>query len=206
MALCADYNNQASDPGPCTMGIDQGKDLHVVIGKRGGERDQIVHVGIYKDWKDMDRLMRNFNISRCVVDGLPETRNARDLADRFKNKVYLSYYNKHQKNQYAWNEKEWVVQSNRTESLDASHRQLMNRAVTLPSQTDVIDVFATQCSNVAKKLVEEEILDGVGVKHKTGSKRYIYIKLGPDHFRHAFSYETMARQFGAKTIFGDFFH
>ena len=203
--LCSDYNNQASDPGPCSMGIDQGKDLHVVIGRRGGDRDKIVHIGIYKDWKEMDRLMRNFNVSRCVVDALPETRNARDFAERFKDKVYLSYYNRHQKNNYAWNDKEWVVQSNRTESLDASHRQILNARVMLPGQTEVIRLFAEQMANVAKKLVEEEISDDSGIKHKTGSKTYIYIKLGPDHFRHAFSYETMARQYGAKTIFGDFF-
>jgi hypothetical protein len=39
--------------------------------------------------------------------------------------------------------------------------------------------------NVAKKLKEDE---------ETGSKRYLYIKLGPDHFRHAFNYECMVRQ------------
>ena len=38
---------------------------------------------------------------------------------------------------------------------------------------------------VSKKLEEDE---------ETGSKRYVYVKLGPDHFRHAFNYECMARQ------------
>jgi len=206
LALCSDYNAESSNAGPCTMGIDQGKDLHVIIGKRNGSTGKIVHIGIYKDWEDMDGLMKNFNIARCVVDGQPETRNARDFAERFKNRVWLSFYNRHQKGNYAWNDKEWVVQSNRTESLDASHRQIMNRMITLPSQSEVIRTFAAHMSNVAKKLVEEEISDQVGVKHKTGSKRYIYVKLGEDHFRHAFNYETMARQYGAKTIFGDFYH
>jgi len=32
---------------------------------------------------------------------------------------------------------------------------------------------------------------------QTGSKRYVYVRLGPDHFRHAFNYEAMARQHGA---------
>jgi hypothetical protein len=41
---------------------------------------------------------------------------------------------------------------------------------------------------MAKKLEEDE---------ETGSKRYVYVKLGPDHFRHALNYEAMARQFGA---------
>lgn len=41
--------------------------------------------------------------------------------------------------------------------------------------------------NVAKKLEEDE---------ETGSKEYTYIKLGVDHFRHAFNYEVMARPYG----------
>ena len=45
--------------------------------------------------------------------------------------------------------------------------------------------FAKHLHNVAKKLDEDE---------ETGSKRYIYVKLGVDHFRHAFNYEAMARQ------------
>jgi hypothetical protein len=48
---------------------------------------------------------------------------------------------------------------------------------------------------VAKKLEEDE---------ETGSKRYIYVKLGPDHFRHAFNYETMARHSVRNCLFPEF--
>jgi len=180
------------------MGVDQGKDLHVVIGKRSGNLSgEIVHLEIYKDFEELDRLMANFNVTRCVIDGLPETRKAREFAERFKGKVWLSYYNINQKGSYSWNEKEFIVQSNRTESLDASHKQITSKAVVLPVQTEIVKTFADQLHNVAKKLIEEETVDQAKVRHKTGTKRYIYIKLGPDHFRHAFNYETMARQFGA---------
>jgi hypothetical protein len=54
--------------------------------------------------------------------------------------------------------------------------------------------FAEHLHNAAKKLEEDE---------ETGSKRYVYVKLGPDHFRHAFNYEAMARQYGANSFFGD---
>ncbi len=36
---------------------------------------------------------------------------------------------------------------------------------------------------------------------ETGAKRYVYFKLGLDHFRHAFNYECMARQLFAETLF-----
>ena len=38
---------------------------------------------------------------------------------------------------------------------------------------------------------------------ETGSKRYVYIKLGPDHFRHGFNYEAMCRQFSAAGVFAN---
>ncbi len=43
--------------------------------------------------------------------------------------------------------------------------------------------FAEHLHNTAKKLEEDE----------TGSKRYVYVNLGPDHFRHALNYFVMAR-------------
>ena len=36
---------------------------------------------------------------------------------------------------------------------------------------------------------------------ETGAKRYVYIKLGLDHFRHDFYYECMAPQLFAETLF-----
>jgi hypothetical protein len=186
LSLCSDEGISSEDEGPCSMGVDQGRDLHVVIGKKNPERGgQIVYIGIYKDWEELDRLMKNFKVSCCVVDALPETRNARAFAERFDGKVFLNYYNIHQKGSYAWNEKELIVQCNRTESLDASHLEITNNQITFPRECDVVKEFAKHLYNVAKKLEENE---------ETGSKRYVYVKLGADHFRHSFNYECMARQ------------
>lgn len=182
LALCGSDGIAAEDPGPCTMGVDQGKDLHVVI----SSSPRIVHLGIYKEWADLDRLMNAFRVSRCVVDALPETRNARAFAKRFPGRVFLNYYSERQKGNYAWNEKDLVVSCNRTESLDASHQDIMKRLIFLPKECGVVRAFAEHMHNVAKKLEEDE---------ETGSKRYVYVKLGPDHFRHAFNYEAMARHF-----------
>ncbi len=194
LALCGSEGIVSSDEGPCFMGVDQGKDLHVVVGKTGCSLgSQIAHLGVYKDWEELDPLMSNFNVARCVVDALPETRNARALAERHPGKVFLNYYNEHQKGSYAWNEKELIVSCNRTESLDASHREIMDKSISLPKECDITREFAKHLHNVAKKLEEDE---------ETGSKRYIYVKLGDDHFRHAYNYEAMARQYGEKGFFG----
>lgn len=194
LALCGTEGMSASEPGPCFMGVDQGKDLHVVIGKRHWQKaGQVVHLEVYRDWEDLDRLMKAFNVSRCVVDGLPETRNARAFAERHPGRVFLNFYQVHQKGKYAWNEKNLTVACNRTESLDASHQELMKGQLVLPRKSDRVEEYARHCANVAKKLEEDE---------ETGSKRYVYIKLGPDHFRHATNYEAMARQYGSGSVFG----
>jgi hypothetical protein len=64
--------------------------------------------------------------------------------------------------------------------------------IILPRECDLTREFARHLHNVAKKLEEDE---------ENGSKRYVYVKLGPDHFRHAFSYEAMARQYGMDNLF-----
>ena len=194
IALCGDEGNASSDPGPCSMGVDQGKVLHVVIGKREWQRaGKIVHVGEYEAWEQLDRLMKVFNVGRCVVDALPETRNARAFAERHKGKVFLSYYNEHQKSGYKWNDADLTVHSNRTESMDASHTEISAGRVSLPRYGEVLQIFAEHLANTAKKVEEDE----------DGSKRYVYVKLGPDHFRHALNYECMARQYGASSRFAD---
>ena len=186
LALCGSEGIASQDKGPCFMGVDQGKDLHVVIGKRHVQKaGNIIHLGVYKDWEELDRLMNAFNVSRCVVDALPETRNARAFAGRHPGKVFLNYYNIHQKGAYAWNEQALTVSCNRTESLDASHNEIQNTEIVLPRECDIVREFANHLHNTAKRLEEDE---------ETGSKRYVYVKLGLDHFRHAFNYETMARE------------
>ena len=192
LALCGSKGNATSDPGPCFMGVDQGKDLHVVI-SRIAKKSEIVHLGIYKDWSELSRLMKVFNVARCIVDALPETRNARAFAERHKIRVFLNYYSVHQKGAYRWNEKDLTVSCDRTESLDASHNEVQNGELVIPRESKIVREFALHCHNVAKRLEEDE---------ETGSKRYVYVKLGDDHFRHALNYSTMARQYAQKSIFG----
>jgi len=128
--------------------------------------------------------MENFKVSRCVVDAMPEMRNARDFADRHPaGRVYLCSYQAHRKGRYLWNDRDSTVSCDRTESLDASHRQVMEKNLALPREVEVVRDFAVHLHNVARKLEEKE---------ETGEKRYIYVKLGPDHFRHAFNYFVMA--------------
>lgn len=175
------------DPGPCVMGVDQDtKNVWAVVGKKMSDRyAKIVYLGILDDWNGLDELMENFNVWQCVADAAPEKRNARKFADKYPGKVFLNYYNHHQKGSAKWNWRDLIVQENRTESLDTSHELIMKEMVILPRRCHEVEIFAEHCHNTAKKLQEDE---------ETGSLEYVYVKLGADHFRHALNYFTIAME------------
>jgi len=198
LGLCDSTRPMATeDPGPCYMGVDVGTLIHVVIGKRGqGGKPEIIHVDTFPDWSHLDSLMKRFSIALSVIDGLPETRLSREFARQHRGKVFCCFYNEHQKGSYAWNERELTVTSNRTESLDASHAEINQGLVTLPAESEILGEFETHLANVARVLQTDP---------ETGSSRYVYIKTGPDHFRHSFNYYSIAAQFVANSFFGDCF-
>lgn len=153
---------------------------------------KVVHAGVYREWEELDALMKNFSVARGVVDAMPELRNARAFAERHKGKVFINFYNDKQRGGYAWNEKDLTVSSNRTESLDANRDVIRHGRVVFPRRTEIMETVAAHCHNMAKKLEEDE---------ETGSKHYVYVRLGPDHFRHAFNYLVMAMKRGASGLF-----
>ncbi len=193
LSLCGPDKVASSDEGPCYMGVDVGRLLHFVIGKRcWNMAGKIVHVGTVESFEDLSKLMKEFNVAKAVVDALPETRKVREFASAHRGKVFLCYYRDHQTGGYAWNEKTLTVATNRTEALDASHAELAEGTVELPAESKELQEFAQHCSNVARVLHTDP---------ETGSSRYVYIKTGADHYRHAQSYEAMARGFGAGGFF-----
>ena len=204
LACCGDNGMMTESSQGCFMGVDQGANLHVVIGRHHKSRaGEIIWAGILKGnnendktdesgWLELDALMNRFKVMRCVVDAMPNTKLARNFSDRFRGRVFLCYYNEHQKGSYRWNEKDMIVQANRTESLDASHREITTNNIVIPRRSDLIQKFAEQMHNVAKRLEVDD---------ETGSQKYVYHRLGADHFRHAFNYESMARRSSPELLF-----
>lgn len=191
LALCGSHGLYASDTETNYMGIDQGKVLHVTIGDRAGVEK---HIGEYRDFEELDPLMENFHIARCVIDAMPETREARKFANRFPGRVFLCWYSEHQKGAYVWNDEKQQVVVNRTESMDASHEMLANKRAVLPRKCEPVETFAAHAANTAKKLEEDE---------ESGSKVYIWVKLGPDHYRHAYNYRCIAAYGSPAKYFDD---
>lgn len=201
---CGNQGMSSSSDEGSFMGVDQGNHLHVTIGIRGEKRKaELIYADVLignnnldrnddSGWRQLDALMSRFKVMRCVVDAQPNTKAARSFAERFPGRVFLNYYSEYQKGCFKWSEKDMTVYSNRTESLDSTHRDIVEQNVLLPRQSDMIKTFATQMHNTAKRLEEDP---------DSGSQRYVYLKLGADHFRHSFNYMMMGLSDSPKLIF-----
>ncbi len=172
------------------MGVDQGDILHVIIQQilESGKIKTIFFKAVDK-FQDLDQLIRKYEVVSCVIDALPNQHSARDLADRFPGRVWLNYYDK-TKGETSWDEKQSIVHTNRTETIDAALYEIRNQQIFFPA-CDELDLLAQHINNLVKK--EEE-------NHETGEKRWVYIHKGDDHFGHALNYAKIARS--GKTAFG----
>lgn len=183
LSLCDPMREMKPNYIPQTsMGIDVGSMLHIVI-IDPKKPTRVIWVGEVKNFEEIDTLILKFNVKTCVIDALPETRKVKELVKRQVNKVWACYYNDNMKGNYAWNEEEKIVSVNRTESLDASTLAVIRKELSLPQRNKFVELFAEHCQNIAK-VVEED-------KEK-GDRKYVYRKIGPDHFRHAFNYAMIA--------------
>jgi hypothetical protein len=113
----------------CAMGVDVGSVLHVVVRRfrqdgNGRRARRAVYVGTVDRFEDLDPLMQRYDVRQCVVDALPETREALRFAKRFDGKVKLAWYTggSGAKRDEAAREKpteEYMLDLDRTRTLDA---------------------------------------------------------------------------------------
>lgn len=168
----------------CAMGIDVGKGLNVVIGyPRGDGRYRIIYLGRLSSFEDVHDMAQKYNVKCAVVDMEPETRQAREFSKSEPYSVYLCDYQERLKTSQKTDEKDSIITVRRGETMDNVHYIFSTQKIELPRRNSEIDQYAFQMSNTAKVLKEDEI---------TGSKRFIHIKLGLDHYFHATNYFLLA--------------
>ena len=188
LGLCGETPLVDESKENCTMGVDTGRALHVVIlqpfdGESDVAKQQIVHLGVYRDFSELDALMERFKVDRCVIDGLPETHATHQFAERHGGQVYLCFFVETQRGKPRWNHAEHRVEVNRTDALDASRAAVRERLVVLPRREPLVETFARHMASDAKKLEEDP---------ETGAQRFRYVKTGENHFSFAFTYAWMA--------------
>lgn len=194
---CGQDGLELRDSGPCAMGVDVGKLLHVVIGKRlSAKQRKIVWFGELKDFGELYHLIHQYNVTSCAIDYEPETRAAREFQSKAGCMVYLIDYKEKVKAGEKDDNRHGVTDVARTEICDAVHHAILGGHYVFPRRSALFDEYVGQMCNLAKILEEDE---------DKGTKVYRYRKLGPDHYRHATNYFEIAVKNTAMAVDGETF-
>lgn len=185
---------------PSYMGVDVGPvALYVIIGSEvtlplGPEAEETFHGIVYANtvpnFEDLDRLVKQFNVESCVIDAQPETRKAKEFANRHSRRVRVCYYegDRHGKEKAIWRPGNdgLTILAQRTLAMSNLYAQMARARVALPrNAASIPDLYDQLC---APQLVYRE-------DQSTGEKRASYPKtMKPDHYYHAFLYEMLSRR------------
>lgn len=185
------------------LGVDQGDLKHWVLSRMVQNVRVNVRWGVYDDWKDIVRLIREYNVVSGIIDALPNKDNAKEVRDLFPGKIFLCYYKSNQaaemklasdNEEFAASKKreEYAFSVDHTESLDKTAREWVEGTAWLYGTPDSLDnprspesAFVGQMVNLKRD--EEE--------DKHGNMRGVWKKTGADHYRHADNYARMALDF-----------
>jgi hypothetical protein len=186
-----------------TMGVDVGKFLHVTIedwqyGQIHGvdfNTDAIPRVLLIEkvtEFNDLDRLMKEWGISMCVIDAHPERRQALQFANRFFGSVRLCIYAQgvHGKEIKVSQEDDQIVHVDRTSWLDLSlSRFRRDEMIAIPQNTPLE--------------YKQHLMVPIRVykKDKIGTKIGYYDSRDlDDHYAHSRVYSEIAFKLGARII------
>ena len=169
--------------GPTCAGIDVGKQFHITIAARVKEKVlKVLYVGRLSSIDDISDLCHRFSVKCAVIDIEPETRVVREWQQSQKFQIFLCDYTQSVSGP-SWDEQAKILRIGRTECLDAVHSALTTPGRTiLPRKSSEMEEFAKEIISSARVIEENEV----------GERRYVWRKLGPDHYFHSLGYCLLA--------------
>jgi len=171
------------DSGPCAMGVDVGKQLHVVIGKKlSAKRKVILYVGRVPEFEDLHDLAKKFNVHSAVIDMYPETRKVREFRDAEEYDVFGCQYRDDLLKDELIDKETKLLTVSRTEICDSTHNAVKKLEYEIPRRSPEIELYAESMASTFRMLEEK----------KDGSHIYRYSKSDIDHYRHATNYFELA--------------
>lgn len=171
--------------GPCAMGVDVGKKLHVVIGgKRSDTRSKVLYTGRVSEFSDLHDLAERFNVRCAVIDWEPETRAMRQFRKAEPYLVLGCDEVDRQKAEIKQDDEEGLITVRRTELCDLVHDKVADGLIEYPRRNAELEEYALEMSCIAK------VLD---INERTGHRVYRYQQLdGDDHYYHGTGFFLLA--------------
>lgn len=169
-------------------GVDVGGRLHVNISEiKDGKRRKVFVGSLPLDLNALDFVVKQYGVRVGVMDALPETKFAKDFA-RSHPGWYMCHYlgNDDKDLSLRVNHVERTVSVGRTESLDMSFAEYLDRRVEFPKDYRHIDGgdFVAHMKAPTRIFVEPKGMSVGRFVWQEGSQ--------PDHHRHSDNYEALA--------------
>jgi hypothetical protein len=189
---CGQRPMSTEELGPCAMGVDVGKVLHVVAGKKVSEnKHELVYASRIAEFADLTGIIGRFNIEFVVIDLDPETHMVREWQryinsrPRGKCRVMACRYVDQQRSEEKQDDMAGITVVPRTELCDRTHNLIASQRIEIPGRCNEVDQFAQELVNTAKVLQKNK---------RTGIEVYRYVTLmnRPDHYYHALGYYLLA--------------
>jgi hypothetical protein len=176
-----------------TMGIDQGKWLHIVVMEwfitepsrdlNAVAKGKLLWEGkiLGAEFKCLDRLMYEWRVLACVIDADPEINEARRFAKRFPGYVYLCRYRRGPSGKEISNQADdtenQILIVDRTNWIDCALGRFHSQKISLPM--DLSREYREHLKSLVRTYIKDE----------SGNPQARYIDTGvADHFAHAQTY------------------
>ncbi len=190
LSCCGSDARRLAHDGPCFAGADVGKNvIYYGVGSKRSESFLRGHAW-YKveSFQDVHDLNKRYNVESGVIDAMAETREVRRFVESEPGWWGCIYTNQMQSGGYLWDPKSRMVQVNRNESLDESHRIVASKMVEWPRPDDLFrELVMVQLKNLVRTQTADE---------KTGTPKVQWVRRGAknDDFRHTWNYMVIAAQ------------
>lgn len=195
-----DPESEADETSRYYMGLDQGNQLQVVIGKvpEGKKQPKIVHIELIPFEKGFERageLMRLYRVKRAVFDGSPNRHSVKEVMKSFPGRVLMADYIESQRERYFVKKDDRLkiptnVTLNRTEGFDDLVGSIKKGWLQLPGDPvrtlPEVETFIDQMTSIKRDVERRVTASGTEVEVA------VWHKLRADHLAHATLYMKTA--------------
>jgi hypothetical protein len=166
------------------MGVDVGARWHYRITSIASDGKRYVRaMGAATGWDELDVLMKQYQVRRCVIDAAPETSATEKWANKHAGKVLRAYYNINLKTLFIEKPEEHIITINRTGAMDALYQRLALGEDERWPKEFVNDPDIRSMMRAPQR---------VTVDDKKGNIRADWVHVKPDHYYHASTYCLIA--------------
>lgn len=185
ITACASDYSLGKEDGMVFAGIDVGKYYHYIIQKiTASGHIKTIGIGKTMDTKQLISILQEYKIKTGVIDGLPETREARKISSKFPF-MLLCYYGGNKKDSIDVQGKTITVQ--RTPAIDAVKEGLLTNTILYPHNIINQTEFVAHMTSSVRVFNPDKRAGG-----QIGA--YEWIEDGDDHYLHASAYCLIARR------------